>query len=317
MTELGAAKRPAKKVLVVDDDEGIARIIHDFLSEKGYAVTVAYNGERALREAEQSQPDVVILDVELPDMTGFDVCQKIRQMPSLRNTPIIMLTVRAAEDDEVAGFHSGADDYMTKPFKPARLLARLQTAIERNVRELDANPLTHLPGNSSILQDLERRLERREPFAVLYIDLNNFKAFNDRYGFLRGDQVIRHTGELLSSCVDSRERRDRFLGHVGGDDFVAIIDPSDADSMAQLILERFDASIFQFYDEEDRKRGHIETVDRRGREVQFPLMGIAIAIVSNLNRSFAHPGEVSLVAGELKKLAKSKGTSAYVFDRRR
>ena len=118
--------------------------------------------------------------------------------------------------------------------------------------------------------------------------------------------MIKHTADLLSSCVDPSVRRERFLGHVGGDDFVAVVDPADAESVATMIVERFDGSILQFYDEEDRARGHIETVDRRGILTQFPIMGIAIAVVSNLNRSFQHPGEVALVASELKKLAKSK-----------
>ena len=306
-----------KKVLVVDDDESIARIIKDYLQEKGYAVTVAYNGGSGLRSAEEVQPDIIILDVEMPDMTGFEVCKKIREIAPLRNTPVIMLTARSAEDDELQGLQSGADDYLTKPFKPARLLARLQTAIERNARELDANPLTHLPGNSSILQEIEQRLQRKEPFAVLYVDLNHFKAFNDRYGFLRGDDVIKHTSELLLSCVDSGNHRDRFTGHVGGDDFVAIVTPEDADPVAKAMVERFDASIPQFYDEEDRKKGYIDTVDRQGKQTQYPMMGVAIAVVSSLTRAFQHSGEVALVASELKKLAKSKEKSAYVFDRRR
>lgn len=308
--------KPRKKVLVVDDEQSIAHIIRDFLNEKGYAVTVAYDGEGGYQAALKDPPDVVILDVELPDTSGYEVCQRMRQLPSLRNTPIIMLTVRAGEEDELKGLKSGADDYLTKPFMPARLLARLQTAIDRNVRELDANPLTHLPGNTSILQEIENRIDKKEPFAVLYIDLNNFKAFNDRYGFVKGDQVIRFTAELLSSCVISNGRRGNFLGHVGGDDFVAIVAPEDAEETGGVIIARFDGSIPGFYDSTDRERGYIETVDRRGNPSRFPLMGVAVAVVSNVNRPFNHPGEVALVAGELKKWAKTKGKSACVVDRR-
>lgn len=305
-----------KKVLVVDDEETIAQVIHDFLEEQGYVVHIAYNGTDGIQMAATEQPDVVILDVELPDMSGFEVCKKMREISNLRNTPIVMLTVRSAEADELAGLQAGADDYMTKPFKPARLLARIQTAIERNLRELDANPLTHLPGNVSILEELERRISRKAPFAVLYMDLNNFKAFNDRYSFLRGDEVIKLTSDILLKCVGSNGKAGRFLGHVGGDDFVAIIDPADVDEVSKAIISNFDGNITQLYDEEDRKRGYIQTVDRLGNQVKLPLMGIAIAVVSNAARTFSHPGELSLVAGDLKKWAKSKGTSAYVVDRR-
>src|ERR1044071_9241939 len=180
-----------KKVLIIDDDESLCGLLIDFLEDHGYRVITAYRGSTGLKKAKEEQPHLIVLDVDLPDLSGYDVCKKIRKVSYLQNTPVVMLTARSGEGAEVHGFESGADDYISKPFKPKGLLARIETAIGRSTKQLDANALTHLPGNQAIFKEIEERIESGEKFSVFYMDLNNFKAFNDRYGFVRGDQAIK------------------------------------------------------------------------------------------------------------------------------
>jgi DNA-binding response OmpR family regulator len=305
-----------KRILIVDDDPEIRAVILEQLTDLGFSVAVAENGESGVDRVLRFRPDLVLLDVELPDMSGYDVCKKIRSISEVRHTPVIMLTAHALEKEELAGFSSGADDYVAKPFKPARLLARINSAIGRNQRELDANALTHLPGNQAILEQIQSRLASGNPFSVLYFDLNNFKAFNDRYGFVHGDRAIQLTANILLRHFSGLSEPDAFLGHVGGDDFVGVAAGFDVEKLCQDVIAEFDRSIPELYEEPDRRRGMITAVDRRGTKIDVPLMGIAVAVVTNRQRTFSHPGEIALVAGDLKKWAKADSRSAYVIDRR-
>jgi DNA-binding response OmpR family regulator len=305
-------------VLVVDDEVSIAHFLRDFLEDHGFTVVMAHTGKEGVAMALETSPDAVLLDVDLPDMQGYDVCRLMRQKTSLRTKPILMLTSLSDQRHELEGLKAGADDYLGKPIDTARLVARLNAAIHRNIRELDANPLTHLPGNASISQEMERRLAAAEAFAVIYGDLNNFKAYNDRYGFLRGDQVLKFASQSLLNALEAQGgETSGFLGHVGGDDFVAILPPDRAEPFCKDVIARFDAGIPVLYDEPDRAAGHIQGKTRQGQEVRFPFVGIALAVVDCRPRRFAHPAEVSALAGELKSWAKSFGKSAWVMDRRR
>lgn len=305
-----------KKVLVIDDDPEILGVIQDYLLEQGYDVVASGSAEDGLQQAEKNHPDLIILDVELPDMNGYEVCKRIRENSRLIHTPIILLTAHSMERDEIAGLNAGADDFVPKPFKPARLLARIQTAITRNQRELDANALTHLPGNPAILEEIQKRIAENKPYSIVYIDLNNFKAFNDRYGFLRGDDAIKKTAEILQSHFEKWKSSNSFLGHIGGDDFVGIVDSHDVYTLCVDIITEFDRAILELYDEYDRRKREIVSVNRKGEKIQIPIMGMAIAVVTNHFKTFKHPGEIALVAGDLKKWVKSEVKSAFLIDRR-
>jgi diguanylate cyclase (GGDEF)-like protein len=325
MDPLDAAPEPPPqrpRVLVVDDEANLPIFLKDFLEECGFDVSMAVTGKAALRAALENPPDAIILDVDLPDTDGYTLCRAMRRTSTLRTVPIVMLTALSDKRNEIAGLRAGADDYLTKPIDTERLQARLENALSRNIRELDANPLTHLPGNTSILQEMERRLRKQEAFAVIYSDLNNFKAFNDRYGFLRGDQAIKMAAQCIVFSVEGRAAQSMlmsgnwFIGHVGGDDFVVILPAEKAEDVSREIIKRFDAAVPDLYDKEDRDRGYILGKTRQGEAAQFPFVGIALAIVSNGDRRFSHPGEISSMASELKSYAKSFGKSAFVMDRR-
>src|SRR5437764_11102869 len=186
----GKGDQMPEMILVVDDDPDIARFVEVNLRSAGFDVAVATDGEEALRRAEEIRPDLVLLDVMMPRIDGFEVAQRLRRNTRTANTCIIMLTAKAQSSDKVLGLTAGADDYIIKPFDPIELLARVKTTLRRAREMRNLSPLTGLPGNIRIQDEIQRKVEDETPFAVLYCDLDNFKAFNDHYGFVKGDRVI-------------------------------------------------------------------------------------------------------------------------------
>jgi diguanylate cyclase (GGDEF)-like protein len=251
-------------------------------------------------------------------MSGYDICRQMRRIASLHNKPILMLTANDTEEQELMGLQAGADDYLTKPIQGTRLLGRLNTALRRNIRELDANPLTHLPGNTSIVQEIDHRLTSGAPFAVIYGDLNHFKSYNDRYGFLRGDQVLKLAAQCLVWSAEATEGPEpAFVGHLGGDDYVAVVPSAQAEPLCQKWMTQFDKLVPALYDSADRKVGHVVVKNRQGQVVDVPIVSIAMVIIKNTDQDFRHPGEISELASELKTLAKSYGKSTFVVNRRK
>jgi diguanylate cyclase (GGDEF)-like protein len=260
-------------------------------------------------------PDLILLDVQMPVMDGFTVCQKLKSDLLLRHIPVMMLTAQSGVSSKVTGLERGADDYITKPFDLQELIARIRTLLRRTRQGLEANPLTRLPGNITIENEILARLEANQPFAVLYLDLNSFKAYNDTYGFIKGDEVIRETAKIILKEAD----KDRgFVGHIGGDDFIVLTDPETCEALAQRVIARFDEIAPKFYTDSDQKRGYVETTDRRGQLARFALLSIAIGVVTNQYRSLSSLGEVSSIGTEMKHFAKEKKDkgSSYAVDRR-
>jgi len=305
-----------EKILVIDDEEHIANLVKDILEGEGFEVTLAYDGEGALEKIHQIPPDLVILDLRLPGMSGYQVCRKIREDISLAHIPIIMLTAKGSTSDKVIGLSFAPDDYVTKPFQEEELVARVKTHLTRTASDISANPLTKLPGNIPLTQALERCLRQDSLFAVLYLDLSNFKAFNDKYSYLRGDKVIRTTAQIILKVIKEKGNPGDFIGHIGGDDFIIITTPDKVDILCRDIIKDFDQEIPNLYDEEDRKRGYIVTMDRLNKTMNFPLMTISIGVVTNKSRRFTSPAEISDVGAELKRYAKLKKGSGYVVDKR-
>ncbi|MBI3331056.1 MAG: response regulator [Candidatus Omnitrophica bacterium] len=305
-----------KQILVADDDPDLRDILRSVLEPAGFAVTEAEDGARALDAIHQRPPDLLILDYMMPQATGPEVCRQLKQDMLLRHVPIIMLTGKSELQDKVDGIDAGADDYLVKPFEPAELLARVRMVLRRTSTDLEANPLTRLPGNVSIQRELERRIASGEAYAVCYLDLDRFKAFNDHYGFKRGDEVIQRTAGLLLRAVKAQGTNRDFVGHIGGDDFIAITAEDRADALCQAIITAFDAMAPQLYDAEDRARGHLLHTDRRGQQVKIPLLSISIAVVTNEGGTVTHPGQIARIGAELKAYAKQFDRSLYVKERR-
>lgn len=306
-----------ESILVVDDDPDIARFVEVNLRSAGYDVSVASDGEEALDKAATLRPDLVLLDVMMPRIDGFEVAQRLRRNPQTSNTSIIMLTAKALSTDKVLGLTAGADDYIIKPFDPIELLARVKGTLRRAKEMRNLSPLTGLPGNIRIQEEIERMVRDDRPFAVLYSDLDNFKAYNDQKGFVRGDRLIQTTARIIQDAVVEFAGSDGFVGHVGGDDFVAVTPPEIAEDVAKRIVERFDAEIHEFYEKSDLDQGYVEVEDRKGVLQRLPLVGVSVGIATTLVRKFAHYGEAVAVATEMKQFAKRESRSSFAIDRRK
>ncbi len=301
-------------ILVVEDDAAIADVLDEVLRDFGYEVRVVSTGAETLPAMLERRPDLVLMDLTLPDVDGLELTRQLRSDPRWNSIPVIALTARDRVDDRVVGLREGLDDYLTKPFNIAELIARLDANLRRSLRELHVSPLTLLPGNRAIEMALARRLTTGEDFAVCYLDVNNFKPYNDTYGFAAGDQIIRGLADIIQREIAST--RDGFPGHIGGDDFVVVLAPDEAEPFCRRVLRAFDLLVKRSYRPEDLERGSVEAEDRAGNKKTFELMGLAIAVVLQTNRRFKHIGELSRAAAEIKSYLKRRGGSHYMIERR-
>jgi diguanylate cyclase (GGDEF)-like protein len=227
-----------------------------------------------------------------------------------------MLTARGLSADKLEGFAIGADDYIVKPFDTPELLARIRGVLRRAKEMRAQSPLTGLPGNVRIEEEIESCVESGRDFALLYVDLDHFKAFNDHYGFMRGDQVIQATAGMVEDVARQASAGAAFVGHVGGDDFVVIVEPQQAEALADAIVQRFDEEAPKLYDAEDRDQGYIEVANRRGELQRFPLLSVSIGIATTERRTYAHYAEVVAIATEMKTFTKATAGSSWAVDRR-
>ena len=311
---LGSKKRT---ILVIDDDPLIRRIVNKTLTAHGYRVLETSSGAEGLALAQRQPPDLILLDLMMPGMDGYEVCAQLRQNSRTANVPVLMLTALDQTDAKVRGLQTGADDYITKPFNLDELQTRIEAHLRRSERDLGANPLTILPGNIAIEQMIRKRLAASQPLAVLYIDMSNFKEYNDEYGWLKGDEVIKMLARQIADAVRNQGDAEDFIGHIGGDDFIVLTTPAHAEAIAQSVIARFDLEILLFYPEDVRARGYFETIDRRGKPFRARIVTLSIAIVANDQVTLFHPAQISARAAEVKKYVKSLSGSQYAFDRRR
>ncbi|MBU3760170.1 MAG: diguanylate cyclase, partial [Candidatus Omnitrophica bacterium] len=215
------------------------------------------------------------------------------------------------------GQDSGFDDFLIKPFDPFTLQLRVSINIRRARDRVDANALTHLPGNHAIGRYVQRKIEKGEKFSVLYLDINHFKAFNDAYGFQKGDDVIRHTARILVAAARTAVKAgDYLIGHIGGDDFVAVVHPDYEEPFARVFLEEFDRIIITYYSEADQARGYVRVTNRRGKKENIALMSCSVAACNNLYRVYTSLAEIAQDAAQVKAFLKSQPGSHYLRDRR-
>ena len=304
----------AARVLVVEDDEATRGALHALLDDAGYVCDEVADGERAVAVMRDARFDLVLLDLGLPGMSGADVHRHLRRDPRTRFLPIVFLTAHTDRAAKLAELEAGAEDFITKPYDADELLARVGSAVRRWSGLRNLNPLSGLPGNPTITEELESRLARSEHFALLYVDIDRFKEFNDHYGFTRGDRVITMLAEIL---IDAAGADQRFVGHIGGDDFVLLARAEDAEAIAEEITRRFDDSIQALYDPEDRARGWIEARDLRGRLRHTPIATVSIGIVNVPPGRFSGATAAARAAAEVKEVAKRRPGSAWVVDRRK
>jgi diguanylate cyclase (GGDEF)-like protein len=304
-------------VLVVDDDEQMLKLVKRVLERAGFECVAVGDGEAAHEAAVDWRPDIIVLDLELGATTGEQILTDLRRDFRTRLIPVIFLTVRSSLKDKVEHLLSGADDYITKPFIPEELVARLRAVITRATTTRELNPLTGMSGNSDILREITVRLVGQERFAVLYPDIDSFKSYNDHYGFVRGDDVIKTLSTIIVEVLEENPSRRHFAGHVGGDDFVILTEPQLAEHIADEITRRFDASVPALYDLADRERGWIEYEERNGDKIRAEFVSVSIGVVIAEPGSYPSAAARSARAAEVKGVAKRMPGSKWVLDRRR
>ncbi|MDR1573359.1 MAG: response regulator [Clostridiales Family XIII bacterium] len=304
-----------KKVLVIDDSPFFRGQLRAVLSSE-YEVAEAGDGETGIELVKREKPDLVLLDGVLRGMSGFEVCRILREMESNNLMPIVMITSSDRQEDILLGLELGADDYITKPFNNRELISRIKNLLRRIDRNRNANPLTGLPGNIEIQREIVSRISRDDKFSVGYVDLDNFKAYNDAYSFSRGDTVIVLTADILRDQVRLWGNADDFIGHIGGDDFIFVTSPDRIDRICAEVISIFDERILDFYNGEDREAHSVRTMNRKGEVDVFPLMSISIAVATNQYRNLDSYLAIGDIAAELKKKLKCMQGSNYYIDRR-
>ncbi|HLQ29927.1 MAG TPA: response regulator [Ktedonobacteraceae bacterium] len=298
-------------ILVVEDEQSIARLLKETLEIEGYRVATVLNGEDAVQYALRETPHLIILDVmlpgngsqSLPGLDGYEVIQQLRNHPKTMHIPIIALSALGGPADKIRAYERDVDGFITKPFNTEELLSRVRRQLRR-IQQSCLSPLTGLPGGLQVVRAINYKLANWDPWSILYLDLDNFKAFNDVYGFLTGNEMILLVGRICQQIVYEYGNSDDFVGHVGGDDFVVVTTPDCATTLCRHISTRYKGESAALYRPEDLRRGSISGVDRKGRPYQFPLVSLSIGVVNNQVGRLHSIQEVSYLAAEAKRNAK-------------
>jgi diguanylate cyclase (GGDEF)-like protein len=302
------------KILVADADPHLLGTIVTALRAEGHEVISARTGGEAVRLAREQLPWLLILDATMPDMSGYEVCRRLRSDWRFADRSVILLASESRTQRRSFGLAAGADDFVLKPVDLTELTDRVRLTQRRLVEMRSSSPLTGLPGNVHIQQELERRVTGGGFVALLYVDLDHFKAYNDHYGFLRGDEAIRALAGVLQRSVE--DRPDAFLGHVGGDDFVVMTRPDDAERIAQEVIAGFESIVGGLYEPEDAARGWFEVTDRTGATHRQGLLTVSIGVATNVGRAIDDHRRLVDLAAEMKEFAKARPGHFVAVDRR-
>jgi diguanylate cyclase (GGDEF)-like protein len=276
-----------------------------YFDSQGYESIVATHGEEALELCRRKLPNLVILDIMLPDIDGYEVCRRLRGNLRTSHIPVIFLTQKDERSDQIAGLESGADDYITKPFDLQLLMLRVEGALRRSGWLSLTSPITGLP-SSKLIEEQLRKIMRRKGWSVLYLGINHIDDFNDLYGFVAGDDVLRFAAMLLTEVVDELGTGSDFIGHIGGDDFMVISTPEASPKIKARVTERFNEEVETFYGFKDRERGYIEVVGADGREQKIPLMTLAVGLIHHDTAPFADIREITEIAAEARRRVQQK-----------
>ncbi len=289
-------------------------MVRDMLVAVGYEVGLAPDGPTALASIADREPDLLILDLQMPGMSGLDVCRAIKGDPFTSQIPILMLTGRAAVEVRVEGFEAGADDYLPKPFDARELRARVASLLRLVRREGDRNPTSGLPGARAIEDRVNSWVEEGRAFVVCYADIDNFKAFADNFGFAAANDVIRGTARAMRTAVERVGVGDDFVGHIGGDDFVVLTSESRAVSIARNSSEEFSKVLREVVGDQAVETGRFLGRDREGVMRWLPLSRLSIAILTVDPATWISAAHLGARAAESKRKAKLKGPGTILLD---
>jgi DNA-binding response OmpR family regulator len=285
------------RLLIVEDDLDIANMLRIYFNSQGYDVDLAPRGTEALEKTRHVMPHLIVLDIMLPDIDGYEVCRTLRTNTRTSHIPVIFLTQKDERSDKLQGLELGADNYITKPFDIEELKLYVQNAIARSERESLTDPQSGLP-SGRLIEDQLRKTIRQKGWAYLDIRINHFESFKDVYGFIAANDVLRFSAMLLGEVADERGSQDDFIGHAGGDNFVIITKEANAAAIRQNVKARFAEEVLTHYNFMDRQQGFIMAPGDGNQMTQTPLMTLAVGIVSPTTHGFSDIREITELAAE-------------------
>ncbi|HTX92752.1 MAG TPA: response regulator [Anaerolineales bacterium] len=288
------------RLLVVEDDNDISFMLKIYFTGLGYDVDVAPRGSEALEKTRTVLPHLIVLDIMLPDIDGYEVCRNLRQSTRTSHIPVIFLTQKDERSDKLQGLELGADDYITKPFDIEELKLRVQGAIRRSEREALTDPRSGLPAGRLIEEQLRLTI-RKTGWAYMDVRINYFDQFKDVYGFVAADDVLRFAAMLMSEVVDEMGLASDFIGHAGGDNFVVITGEETAEKIRARLKSRFAEEVQTHYNFMDRQQGFIMAANAEGQVEKTPLMTFSIGIVTPKQQAFADIREITELAADVRR----------------
>jgi diguanylate cyclase (GGDEF)-like protein len=297
------------RLLVVEDDIDIANMLKIYFTGLQFDVDVANRGMDALEKVKHVLPHLLVLDIMLPDIDGYEVCRRLRSSTRTSHIPVIFLTQKDERSDKLQGLELGADDYITKPFDIEELKLRVQGAIRRSERESLTDPRSGLPAGRLIEEQL-RRIIRATDWSLIDLRVNNFEAFKDVYGFVAGDDVLRFASMMIGEVVDEMGTTSDFIGHAGGDNFIVITTNEAAPAIRQKLKERFAAEVQSHYNFIDRQQGFIQAPKAEGGVEKVGFMTLSAGTVSPTSHSFADIREITELAAEARRQDSAAASTA-------
>ncbi len=305
-----------QEIYVVDDDENLTlKLVQIFKKDKGYKFKQIKTEE--LNKALRNIPSLIIINEDKINVKIQEICRRIRHDEDNAITPMVVIGKSRTKKHRINILQESVEYYISKPIDKQYLYNVIRNIVRLMYMNRIVSPLTGLPGNVQIQTEIKKRLANDHDFAVLYLDLDNFKAYNDLYGFSKGDQIIKFTARTISASVQAEKYESGFVGHIGGDDFIAIVEEKDAEEICEKIIEEFDLKVTKFFTQEDVKKGYIEIENRKGVVEKFPITSISIGVVSIDNGRFKNALEIGEAGAQVKHIAKTMAGSKYVLDRRK
>ena len=305
-----------QEIFVVDDGgDLIPKLVEIFNKDKGYKFKQIKTEK--LNEALRNIPSLIIINEDKLNMKIEQVCRRIRQDEDNAITPIIVIGKSRSKKHRIKILQESVEHYISKPIDKKYLYYIIKNTVRLMYMNRIVSPLTGLPGNVQIQTEIKKRLANDHDFAVLYLDLDNFKAYNDSYGFSKGDQIIKFTAKTITNSIQSDKYENWFIGHIGGDDFIAIVEEKNVEEICENIIKEFDSKVTSFFTTEDIEKGYIEIENRKGIVEKFPITSISIGVVSIDNGRFKNALEIGEAGAQVKHIAKTMTGSKYVLDRRK
>lgn len=305
-----------QEIYIIDDEKSLVQILKEqFKNEKEYSFKAVKTDD--IEIALKSIPSLIIINEDSININILDLCNRIREDDDNSITPIVVLGDNKDKKHRIDILKLYVEYYIVKPVDNDYLYYTIKNIVRLMYTNRRVSPLTGLPGNVQIQTEMKKRLLKKEHFAILYFDLDNFKAYNDLYGFTKGDEIIKFTARVISRNIHNSDTENSFVGHIGGDDFVAIVNNADYEQICKKVIQEFDEKVLQYFSKEDVQKGYLEVANRRGIMEQFPLITISIGVVDVEVGRFRNVLEIGEVGAQVKHLAKTVMGSAYVIDRRK